>query len=121
MKRRIEIIPSESPNLFKIGKTFFLLKQQKIKDNHIDKLVFESVDKKDYRNKIGKVADEILKTKDIDSRTILIQALADLPTDDLNNLMKKLKSKKPKYKKGCLSLEVDGIEIPIFTRASALQ
>lgn len=108
--------------MFRIGKRIFMLKEDRIgKDGHIKKLIFEEVNKKEYKNKIKSITKEILKTKDIDRETILEEALLQLSTKKLEEVKRKLKNfKKPRFKKGCLNIEIDGIEIPIFSRGDCL-
>jgi len=121
-KQKITIIPSKSPNVFRIGRKLFILKEEKIgKDNHIKKLIFEETKQKEYVNELKSLAEEILKTKDIDRKVILEQALGSLSKNELIKVRKGLnKFKKPKLKRGCLNLNIDGIEVPIFNKASFL-
>lgn len=122
MKQKIIITPAKSANVFSIGKKFFVLKEQKIgKDNHIKKLIFEETSEKDYEDSLTNLADAVLKNNKIDQKTILIHAFMSLSKKELNDVKKGIrKLKKPRYKKGCLSLNIDGVEVPIFGRASFL-
>ena len=121
-KRRIEISPSESPNIFNIGKRTFVLKEQKMgKDGHIKKLIFEQINKREHMRNLEKLTEEIFKSKEVDVKTVLHQTLINLSIKDLEELKKSLKGlKKPKMKKGCLEIDIDGVIIPIFERASFL-
>ena len=122
-KQKLTIIPSKSPNIFKIGKKLFVLKKQKIgKDRHIKKLIFEETNEKMYEDNLSYLADKILKNNKIDQKTILQQALLHLSKEELNNVKKGIdKMKKSSYKKGCLSIDIDGTEIPIFAKVSFLE
>ena len=121
MKKQIEIIPSESPNVFRIGKKIFLLKEEvRKKDGHIKKLLFEEINKKDYIHQVKKLAKTIRENNELDRQTILEQALLSLSKEDLNKVEKGIIKKKANLKKGCLNINIDGLEVPIFSRASFL-
>jgi len=119
-KRIIEITPSVSPNIFRIGKRTFYLKEEKIgKDKHIKKLIFEEVNRQEYIKEISELTKKILATGKLDEQAILEQALLHLSKKEIEKVKEKLDLlKKPKLKRGCLNLEIDGIEVPIFRRAS---
>ena len=119
--KKIIVEPSQSPNIFRIGKKLYVLKEEKIEKGHVSKLVFEETTDKKYQKGLDDLVDKILKKSDLDMKTVLKQALLEVSTDDLKMIKAKLLKEKPKTKKGCLYLNIGGKEIPIFSKESAIR
>jgi len=71
-------------------------------------------------SEVKKLAKTILEKNELDRQTILEQALLSLSKEDLNKVEKGIIKKKANLKKGCLNINIDGLEVPIFSRASFL-
>lgn len=77
------------------------------------KLSFKQFNLKEYDELIDKVASKLINKTDV--KQILIQALRDLPIDDIKKIEKEMEKDNPtiRKEKGCVRLRVAGVSIPI--------
>lgn len=114
-KKTIEVRPMYGTSLLKLGDKYFIKKREYLKrDGHISKIVYEEIDRDKYKKRIEKLTNKILSKGVPDKEIILKQALVELPLNEIKKIEDGIKNKKPKTKLGCLSIDIDGIEIPII-------
>ncbi len=99
------------------GETYFMdvgkIKNARSKNKAQSTIVFRKYDVKKYEQLIDDLANKISKKTDV--KEIITQGLFSIPLRGILLIEKEMKKEKPKIRnnKGCFSVSVGGVEIPI--------
>ena len=116
MGKTIKLMADAQDHIISIdGKWYRLDRTTERKNGHRAAVLFKLNDEGKYKEKVSKLTDIIIEQSKINSHQIVMDALLQLPMENIRKIENQLKDKKrARIQKGCLQIMVGKESIPLI-------